>query len=376
MKFFLLLLAIVPTLSLAATAKKIPIKIAYREDSNPDDGRRVLLQGTKEKLENFCGSNGSKCQCNFYVNEDDTSPIASNNVYVSRRYNNASCFIPGAQDPDNYFFVKLEQTKNKKISSELLRVRTYVPVKDTIGDLDISDVRAVYRYECDQTFFEGEGVSQYGVECVPNQRLGLITAKYSFYLHNSQKGGNLSERYPGSTFDTPICEKQFARFTCNGITEKRWGLSGQQTELFQIGITLNSKPEGENRYSLYGYVALPDEFGHCPLGLVKLRPWEAQPSSIIGEELDGLNPPSSFINSGNNLNNRLVEVYQPRNFVVQRMPNKNTADSRCASSDSKNLAPGSCLGAHFSPPQQVQNVAYTGISPVVCAIPRESLDFL
>jgi len=361
------------TRSPATDSESFSITLAYRKDADPDDGRLVVLQGIRDlasaSLANLCGATGATCKCEFYKSTSDPSPLSStppNGISVGN--NSFSCSIPGAgdpaKDPDLYTKVRLKTNDGSK-STGFLTIVNSLTLPDVIGELDKSKVRGIYRYSCIRYFFEGEGVSAGGVECPSAQRLGLITATYAFYLYNSQVGGNLSEKFSGAVYENPICNKQFPRLTCNTASELRWGLYSEQSGPFQIGITMVAKPEGDNARGIYGYAALPDSAGNCPTGLVKIRPWEAQPSSIIEGSL-GNNPPSSFINQGNNLNERMVEISQPSNFIVNRQANANP----CA------VGTGDCSAVGFGGQSQPQSIAFTGITPVVCAIPKDLLSGL
>lgn len=350
-------------------SESFSITLAYRKDADPDDGRLVILQGVRDlasaSLANLCGATGATCKCEFYQSTSDTSPLSSsppNGISVGN--NSFSCSIPGATDPDLYTKVRLKTNDGSK-STGFLTIVNNLTLPDVIGELDKSKVRGIYKYSCIRTFFEGEGVSAGGVECPSAQKLGLITASYAFYLYNSQVGGNLSEKFAGAVYESPICNKQFPRLTCNTASELRWGLYAEQIGPFQIGITMVAKPEGDDARGIYGYAALPDSAGNCPTGLVKIRPWEAQPSSII-QGMYGTNPPSSFINQGNNLNERMVEIGQPSNFVVNRQANS----IACA------VGTGDCTGVGFGGQSQPQSITFTGITPVVCAIPKDLLSGL
>jgi hypothetical protein len=375
MKFFLLFLATLPSAFATDSLepRRIPMQFAFRDDGTRDDDRKVIFQGGDTSLENFCGPAASKCTCKFFRNDGDKNPMFTHNLGFSRRNNNISCQIPGITDPDDVRFVRLEQRDNSRVASEKLEVRTTLSLKDVIGSLDQSFVRGVYRYGCTRTFFEGEGASSHSLDCPAGQRLGLITAKYSFYLYNSQRGGNMSEKGGDTAYENPLCERSFLKLTCSdNYPDLRWGLYAQRTGPFQVGITMTANPEGENAVQAYGFAALPDETGNCPTGLVKIRPWEAQPQSIIAGSIDGKNPPSSFMNQNNNLNDRTVEEHQPMSFTVLRRENK----VRCAEANSADPAPGSCRNAEFETPKEVQNVPYFALSPVVCAIPKHLMSGL
>ena len=367
---FLPLFALLYSLPLFA-ATQIPLGYIYRDDSRPDDGRRVVFQGEINKpaaaLSNFCGLYGEKCNCVFTA--PDGNFIASQ-LFLSRSYNSVQCVIPGNVDPDSFITAKLEQKRDSRVTSTPLPIRTSLTLRDAIRGLDPTNVTGIYNYKCSHTFLEGEGVSSSQVDCIPSQRLGLITASYSYYLHRNRRSGNFDEKGTSSLFPSPICEKQIEQFSCTDSTpDLKWGLMTKNEAPFVVAITLSSNPKTTQDSSIYGYAALPDESGGCPAGLVKARPFIAQPSSIIAGELDGKNPPTNFINSFNNLNDVRMEETQPKNFQVTRSENS----TPCASSDSVSPAPGSCQNATFAPGKTVQNVNYTAITPVVCVIARELL---
>jgi hypothetical protein len=360
---------------------------AYRKDTNPDNGRVVALQGVRNlpsaSLSTNCGTSGATCQCLFYKSTSDTSPVGGTVSAngLSTANNSFSCSIP-ISVPDNevdlYTKVRLKTTDGTK-STGFINISTTLTLSDVIGDLAQAKVRGIYRYSCTRTFFEGEGVSATGVECpaLPGgQKLGLITAAYNYYLYNSQSGGNLGQKGSNVAWDSPICEKQFPRLTCDTTPEVRWGLYAEQTGIFQVGITMVANGVDSDASQIYGYAALTDSAGNCPTGLIKISQWEAQPQSIIEGSINGSNPPSSFVNQSNNLNNKIVEDANPTTphspFLVFRASNA----VPCAASGSADPTPGSCKNVAFNGPSQVQSVAYTKLTPVVCAIPKDLINGL
>jgi hypothetical protein len=355
---------------------------AYRKDSDPDDGRVVALQGVRSlasaALSTNCGTSGATCQCLFYTSTSDTSPvygtISANGLSTDN--NSLTCTIPGTIDPDNYTKVRLKTTDGTK-STGFIHISTTLTLADVIGDLAQAKVRGIYRYSCTRTFFEGEGVSATDVQCPDGQKLGLITAAYNYYLYNSQSGGNLGKKGSNVAWDSAICEKQFLRLTCDSTPEVRWGLYAEKTGIFQVGITMVANGVDADASEIYGYAALTDSAGNCPTGLIKISQWEAQPQSIIEGSLSGgSNPPSSFVNQSNNLNNKIVEDANPATphspFQVFRASNA----APCAPTGSADPIPGSCKNVAFNGPSLVQSVAYTKHTPVVCAIPKDLINGL
>jgi hypothetical protein len=114
--------------------------------------------------------------------------------------------------------------------------------------------------------------------------------------------------------------------------------------------------------STYGYVALPDNTGQCPKGLVEARPWMAQPKSIYQGSINGRNPPSSFDNQNGRRNNTIFSVEEPRPFEVLRQPSQYTCDSL-----------GDCTNAEFGWKEQVESVEYMPLTPIICVIPKNRI---
>lgn len=358
------------------------ITLAYRKDADPDDGRLVVLQGVRDiasaALSNQCGIQGTTCTCQFYQSTSDASPVsatAPNGLSVGN--NSLSCTIPGAVDPDLYTYVRLRTTNGSKATG-FIRINTSLTIEDVIGDLDKAKVRGIYRYACARTFFEGEGVSATEVTCPQGaapqdgQALGLITANYNFYLYNSQSGGNIGSKQSDAPYEDLICERQFTKLACSGAPDLRWGLYAEKAGPFQVGITMTANASGAaDATSIYGFAALPDSAGNCPSGLIKVRPWQAQPPSIVQGSLGG-NPPSSFVNINNNLNNVVVEESSPAAFTVTRQPNTglDNPNGRCSHTT------GSCVLAKFAGSYTPVSVNYTSLTPVVCVIPSNLLSGL
>jgi hypothetical protein len=97
---------------------------------------------------------------------------------------------------------------------------------------------------------------------------------------------------------------------------------------------------------------------------VKIRPHLAQPASIIQGAAAGscgvAQESSTFVNN-NSLNNQIVEEPSQvtTNFIVTRQPNSTVCD----------VLNGDCTNVTFGGQCQAQSVAYSALTPVVCAIP-------
>ncbi|MGZ3705267.1 MAG: hypothetical protein ACXWP1_04730, partial [Bdellovibrionota bacterium] len=335
--------------------------------------RLVSIQGVRglnsANLVNECGATGTSCACDFFTSSSDTSPVTSTTVGISSQNNSYSCTIPGAVAPSNYKYVKLKNLNNATKNTGLINIKTVLVIEDVLGtNLTKTNVRGIFGYSCNRTFFEGEGVSAANISCVAGQHLGVISATYNFYTFKSGVDSNL----PGSdaAFPADICKRNnFLKIQCTGNTPVlHYGFYLSSADPFVVGITMTRAPVGDNLTATYGFAALPDSSGNCPTGLMKIRPWVAQPASIIptGPTCPANGCPSSFINSNNSLNNTVVEQNQPSNFIVTRQPNLIACDATT----------GDCTNAQFNGAVQAESVAYQSQTPVVCAIPPSLLSGL
>ena len=351
----------------SAFASPLSTEFAFRSvDSKVQ--RRVVVQGSRdagaEKFSQRCGPTGARCECRFY-NMSRNEEVGSEVVGLSQEANSFSCTIAGAADPASYTFVRVYDKAKEGVTNRL-QIKTALSLQEVLGKLSPNKVNKILQYSCTRSFFEGEGVGTSQISCVSNQRLGLITADYRYYLYESREGTNKSQKF-GTAYWDAICSRpaaEFARVSCqHSAPETRFGLFNTQTAPFVVRVQMTHAPEGEELTTSYGFAALPDSSGQCPSGLVPARPWVAQPASITEGSLDGMNPPSSFVNLGEGaLDDTAIDVVQPRNFTVNRQPNV----TPCA-------AGGSCIPATFGGMQQVQSVSYLALSPVVCVIPKNLL---
>ncbi len=352
---------LLPLASFAAEPE-INIEFAYRDSGSAIAGenRTVSLQGLRNSsfhFETICGSAGENCSCKFYRSVMDRSPVTGVAVGLSAQSNSLSCVVPGSISDDELRgnglpFVQMKQINVPNGQSALIAIWTTLTLEDVLGrKLDKSNVRGIFRYSCNRTFFEGEGVAHGTISCVPGQHLGVIGANYNFYTYRSAMDSN----NPGgdSPFPGDICGlNNFLKIQCMGNTpELRYGFYRERAGAFVVGVSMTRAPEGDNLNSSYGFAALPDSGGHCPAGLVKARAWLAQPASMM-------KPASNFINTNNSLNNTVLEIAPPANFMVMRQANQLPCDAR-----------GDCTNAEFGGAEQVQDVPYTALAPVICVIP-------
>lgn len=354
----------------ASSAKKIDlpqVELAYRNASSTDEGERrtVILQGSRQGLgEHFdtaCGATGAGCECLFYLAANDSEPLRGTGLGIAGQNNALSCEIPGDHGvPDQVQYVSVRLRTGEALTG-VIAIQQSLTLEQVLGGLDKSLVRGIFRYNCSRTFFEGEGVSQDSITCVAGQHLGVLTAPYSYYIYRS----GVDSLPPSGDYAFPgdICGRNnFLHVQCTGNTpDLRFGFYKEAAGPFVVAVNMTADPAG-NSYQ-YGFAALPDSAGHCPLGLVKARPWMAQPASITQGSLDGANPPSSFLNIGNSLSSTMVETGQPTPFAVIRQANQVSCDTTT----------GDCTNATFGSPTVAETAPYTPLTPVVCVIPQSLL---
>lgn len=350
MKFLLFLFAL-PAMSAPAPS----IEFALME-ANGARVNRILVQGKRGEsaLAEACA--GRKCSCELYFSDGVLEQSISR---VSAEQNSVSCpALPGIE-PASVTHVRI---KGESFQTAQIRVKQHLEIGDVLGiGLDQNKVRKILRYGCDRTFFEGEGVTPASVTCTFNQRLGLISAKYDFYLFLSNLDSNFHEKGGDSTFENSICGYTGSfKYSCEASPELEFGLYAEQAGPFVVSVMLTPRPDGAMSNRSYGFAALPDAYGDCPAGLVKAAPYVAQPVSM-GRENGYL--PTSYVSNGGSLNNTVVSVssrLEP--FKVVRQPNFIPCD-----------ATGDCGAVSFAEARVEQSVAYSRMSPTVCVIPRHML---
>jgi hypothetical protein len=216
------------------------------------------------------------------------------------------------------------------------------------------EVNTIYRYQCEYTFLEGEGVSENSVSCPANQQLGFVRANYTFYLYNSNWDSNFAQKMPNVPYTNLICERQVAKTTCDGFPEPKFRLSRWPEGIFQIRIVLAPNPN--IGLQQYGFAAAPDRNGFCPYGLEKVWAYVARP------ETQDYPLPSSFINRNGRLNNLEVLTEEEADFAsfsVYRNPNATPCSNN-----------GSCSDATFGEKVLANTYLYEKTQAPVCVIPR------
>lgn len=220
------------------------------------------------------------------------------------------------------------------------------------------ETNTVYRYQCEFQFLEGEGVSENSISCLSNQKLGLVQASYTFYLYGSPWGSNIQKKLNTAMYPNPVCEKIQERAHCDSNPQPKFHLSRWPEGIFQVRVQLSPNPQ--YGIELYGFAAMPDRSGFCPLGLEKVWAYVAKPDS---QEFP---LPSNFRNRNGWLNNLEVLTEQEAelaSFSVYRSPNL----VPCA-------ANGSCVDAVFGERELANTYLYEKTQSPVCVIPRTNLE--
>ena len=362
----------------------IPAEFAYYDSVE----HKVSVQGSRSEnlvhLRHYCGDSGTGCRCEFSM-ENSQIPTRLTAISKLSLSNNAiNCSLPSDLEAMHPRLVSIIEEKNgrKTIPLDILNSLTLSQILG--ATIEPETIRGIYQYNCNRNFFEGDGVSVNNVSCMPNQRLGLIQAAYGFYLHKSKRDSNFGSKPNDIFYPSSICGfTNSLKYSCDNKPDLRYGLASRAQSVISVAISLTSKPEGGlESMNISGYGALPDESGNCPIGLVKIRPYVAEPASILANQFSDSNcmigtipnPPSNFINEGS-LNNILVDVLPPNEFTVTRKPNTNCSfpTGVCAPRGVNGVGVGDCSEAKFAPAFVQASYKYTALKPIICAIPKEVL---
>ncbi|MGZ3692633.1 MAG: hypothetical protein ACXWQO_00065 [Bdellovibrionota bacterium] len=377
LKFPLAILASILALNTAqAEDAAINARFAYRAPGQ----QSVVIQGDAGNvgLAGLCGPRDEKCKCVFMASEGGRKTIVTPVTSASLENGTATCSLPSSASPKVYSLVVIKSKNHGNTAP--VEVKSKLGLKDVLGRLNANKVNHIFKYSCERTFFEGEGVNQEcsgsSSSCIScptqvSQRLGIISTKYDYYLFDNKAGdGNKGQKFAASYWPS-ICARpdaEFARANCSAsIPDLRYGLYAEAGGLFNAKILMTRAPEqapGSADLSAdYGYAATPDRRGRCAPGFELAHAWTAEPKSIAAKSLNGKNPPSNFLNEGGALNNTVIETSKPASLLVSRQEN----ETPCA------LATGSCANASFKAPQTVQTVQYTKLPAAVCVISKALL---
>ncbi|MGZ3692632.1 MAG: hypothetical protein ACXWQO_00060 [Bdellovibrionota bacterium] len=340
-----------------ANAGDLNLRFAYQ----PAGENLVQVQGFPGDtgLAAACSKGDAKCTCEFQNGGRSLTAVPAK---VSTGATHVNCSV---SRPERFSTVRVNLAGVRTPKVEIKKTLT---LEELLGDLDPNYANRVYKYSCQRTFFEGEGASPYVLSCNQGQRLGIITARYSYYLYDNQFAGNRGSKFTSSNFGS-ICgrpEGEFTRYSCNGAPEIRFGLYDSPAGPFKVRVYMTKAPQGQDLSAPYGFAAMVDNSGNCAPGFVKARPYQALPESITEGSIPGQNnPPSSFVNTGDGaLADNLIDTAQPENFRVIRLANSQPCS----------VTNGSCANANFGSPTQVQSVSYQARTPVVCVIPKALIE--
>jgi hypothetical protein len=311
---------------------------------------------------NICGADASKCACSFFKGSDTSTAFPALTKSVNQEINVMTCQVPaGILDAElGTLFVRITDSSGTK-NSGLMRVKSQLVLADILGELPQGQIRKVFGYTCARTFLEGSGISGTSIDCnTAGMQLGFLGADYQFYLFQqvdltvnnfNERGNELS--YNGDAATGLTCGLLIKKYSCSNTNVLKFGLAAAATAKFRIGITFTSGPEPLGRQGFYGFAAPTDSNLNCPPGLVKIRPFQAVPSTYTAVA-------SNFVNSDGRLNDNRVEV----------------ASSTVANFELRRRAPSAACVAGVCPAPSagtsvVQSIPYSSLNPFLCAIPQE-----
>jgi hypothetical protein len=356
-----------PAVAAPSSITTVPtLELAYRDAAN-GNGRTIILQGSRSgseaTLSSICNADGSNCECVFYPDNFNTKPVKIGVMGISGQSNSVSCQIPPALKPERVKYVGLHLI-NGRWDSPLFKPQTELTLEEVIGNLNKESVRGIFRYSCERTFFEGEGVAPEQVTCMAGQHLSLITARYNFYLYESLVDSNMTYKGGDVPYVNSVCgiNSVLETLCTDNSPELRYGFTSIYSMPFNVEVSMTPAPSGSNSAAMsYGYVATPDSAGVCPIGLVPARPWiAAAPTLIPGNH--GINFPTNFQNQSGTLSDTMVETSQPANFVVKHLAGNEPCD-----------VSGNCEMLSFGSATTAESANYVPNTPIVCVIPPKLL---
>lgn len=342
------------------TTDNIVVEFALRDTSSTTTTRSVVIQArstaSSNLFANICGADATKCTCSFYDQNAMTTAITGENLVLNSELNILSCNIPSSvadASLTDIQFVRITDTTGK-INSPQVRIKNALTLPEIIGTLPQAQIRRVYAYSCARTFLEGSGVSAAGISCPDGMQLAFLGAQYYYYLFQQVdlSQTNFSEKptdiYYGN--NQAICGVRILQISCSQTNVLKFGLSATQTAVFSQPIALVSSPTAQSSVTV-GYAASTDSNVNCPPGLVKIRPYQAVPSTYSG----GF---SNFVNGDGKLNDYQID----------------TATATVADFALVRIAPsGTCSGgvcpAPTGAPSTVQTAPHSALGPVLCALP-------
>lgn len=310
-----------------------------------DNGGGVVVQGLRNDPAKAFGAAGLKVGCEFLLAPDTEEGSQAAGGDYAEKFNYVFC--PQPPSP-NHKFVRLATVEEKPRRSNSVPVRATLTWRNLLGpDLQKNRVTWVYRFTCDRTFVEGEGVSKEGeVSCPPSQKLGLLHTIYHYYTRWSEEGKETAEPIPVAT-DSVCGLTSYSAWRClDGSKVLLFGLYRREIPPFIVPVSLTRAPVGDALMSVYGYAAETDANGLCPVGLVKVKQWNASPPTLGPADSGGLY--STFRNDTGDLNNRIIESQQPKSFVISRHKSRTPCDGK-----------GNCAFATFDEPAPAFTTPYS-----------------
>lgn len=318
-----------------------------------EGGGVVTVQGVRNDPKLAFGAPGTGFACEFLVAPDDDAPASTSEGEFSDRHNYVQC----PAGPDSQKFVRVATKEEAPRRSNSVPRRASLSWRQLLGpDLLKTRVAWIYRYSCDRTFVEGEGVSKNGeVSCPPSQTLNLLHATYYYYTRWTEEERRSADPVPVAT-DSVCGLASYSAWRClDNNKQLLFGLYSREEAPFTLPVSLMRAPVGENLMSVVGYAAEPDASGLCPVGLVKARQWTATPPTIAPGEEGGVH--STFLNDTGELSNRAIEGQEPKPFVITRQKARNPCDGK-----------GSCAFVSYDEPVTAHRSGYAP-GGELCVIP-------
>lgn len=287
-----------------ATSETFKLNFAYRDPAAAAPGDRIIyLQGasnTSSTMKGICNSAGTGCECSFLdaggVELEKTSAAT---ISYDTTGNYFRCTISAANlgALSSVVLKNISETKQ----TNTVTVDTSLTLAKIIGDLALSKVRYIYKYNCDFNYWNKTGTTANSITCLDgslvantdtvNPDLNIIIVPYRFFLFADNLQSNFGSKtsdilYNSGTGET-FCNIQLKRIACtssnvsNGTPVLDFGLYAESTGVFNTSVALTASPVSSS--AIYGYAASTSSWGGatvCPPGLERRIFYKTTPAVI------------------------------------------------------------------------------------------------
>lgn len=291
-----------------ANATTFRFNFAYRNPS-ADGTIPILVQGaanTNTTMVSTCNGAGTNCVCEYFSNSLGTVSLGTSTTAAYDSVGNFfACTYSGTAASLSGAYIRLRNLNSTKIG-DLISVDTTLTAQKLIGsDLDINNVRSIYRYGCKYNFLEKrDGItSPTSFNCTStlsfcgSTNFCFVEAIFPFHVYSDNHSTNIDKKFTDLIYNAGstniLCGTQMKQFDCSesavgasNLMTRSFGLYSAQTGNFQVPVILTPMPNGPSE--TYGYAAQVGITGNCPPGMIKKDFYNASVPAMANSSLGAL----------------------------------------------------------------------------------------